>query len=291
MSVPREVRVAVLREQGGPPNSKAVCPLCGKARGCSDAHHWLFKQNHNIPDDIANQPINIVMLCHCCHMRAGQIKETTEKLLKHKLLMGYDVFDWFDGLVESGYVKHLPDIANLKTFWRKTMLEKDKRISAFCKIIHAFRKSLVKPVDMRQQPIHFIGHLFDSNKNTEYCEFSGMSSDDIYSLVFYALSEPSMPIIGLRFWFVPQEASLHHQIFAEIETEFETFFCSGMTDYSGAGSVAYSDCCAMFELLSSIYDVPIERNLIQQGADKKAWIFVNEARKAVEETNILWQES
>jgi len=108
-STPKELIVQLSREQGGPPISWAICPYCRKP-GATDAHHWLWKRSDNVPDEVLHTRQNVILLCHFCHDRHGQTKEMTLICLAFKLRLGYDIFDWVDGLIEDGVVKHRPDI-------------------------------------------------------------------------------------------------------------------------------------------------------------------------------------
>jgi len=159
------------------------------------------------------------------------------------------------------------------------MLDNENRVKVCVQILSAiYRPSHMIPFTGYEAPASFVGHPFDQSKNKDFITFVGMSSDDIYPLIFHALNFNTAPVTGLRFWLVPQkDNTFHHQIFAEVETEFETFMCSGMTDHSGSGSAAYETCKQMFELLSMIYEVKVETILAQVGQDDLAWAKANAA--------------
>lgn len=109
--------------------------------------------------------------------------------------------------------------------------------------------------------------------------FVGFSSDSIYPLLFHALTA-TPPIVQLIFWLCQQTDNPgQHQIFAEIKTEYETFICSGMTDFSGAGSSAYREMEAVFEFLADVYGIQVKRIEVLPGGDDNAWDHINKAAK------------
>ncbi len=50
---------------------RVACIICLVATA-SAPHHWLFKQNENVRDEVQNDPRNLVLLCHLDHAKFGQ---------------------------------------------------------------------------------------------------------------------------------------------------------------------------------------------------------------------------
>jgi len=102
-------KLKVACEQLAPGHWTVVLCLWCRQPGASDPHHWLVKKNGNIPDEIADLPINVVLLCRACHDRHGQSKELTTRCWGHKEALGYDPRAWLKELETRGLIKTASD--------------------------------------------------------------------------------------------------------------------------------------------------------------------------------------
>ena len=111
-------------------------------------------------------------------------------------------------------------------------------------------------------------------------DFVGFSSDDIYPLLYHALTNGYGPVTGLTFWLCPQKEIVGgHQIFAEVRTETTAYLACGMTDYSGSGGHAYKELKNAFEFLAEIYGLQVECRELAEGTDEQAFAWINQQIK------------
>ncbi len=90
----------------------AYCVWCGKP-GVTDLHHWLIKRGYGmgkIPDNILNQPINVVLAHNKCHLDHGQTKLFRRVCYIHKFTLGYDPAGWLDDMQSKGLLVTRPEL-------------------------------------------------------------------------------------------------------------------------------------------------------------------------------------
>lgn len=152
--------------------------------------------------------------------------------------------------------------------------------AALISIVRAIKKPAHMVEDREYKDVTVLFHhplSPESAPDFMMISFVGFSSDSIYPFLYHSFIATG-PIAQLIFWLCQQaENPRHHQIFAEIKTEFETFLVSGMTDFSGSGSSAYAELRNVFEFLAEIYELEINYLELPPGRDNQAWALINEA--------------
>ena len=92
----------------------SFCVWCGKYNAV-DLHHWLLKRGAgmgHIPDEILNQPINVVLAHNDCHQKHGQTKLFRDVCFLHKFTLGYRPHAWVADLLRENRIKHVPEIVS-----------------------------------------------------------------------------------------------------------------------------------------------------------------------------------
>lgn len=98
------------QEQPGLKSGNFYCPWCKTERPLTSGalHEWMFKRSANAPDDITFSQKNCIILCQePCHSQHGQTKRMFFVCLEWKMKF-FDPFNWVQGLLDSGRIKHWP---------------------------------------------------------------------------------------------------------------------------------------------------------------------------------------